>query len=149
MSLNFNIKIPFRYDRNGIFELLLERCDKSENSVDCEENAHDDYHNIKRVSERKHKTNYNGKNGEYQIKRIRSLFLECVDKSNDTLDGDKYSKNEKHYLRSRPAKNEYRDTDDKADSSACVILLYQVKYMNYLKIWIKKQILILQSIKQL
>ena len=107
--------------------LLFECANESDNAVDSKKDTYDEDHNVESVTEREQETNNNCKYGEHEIKRILVLILKRVDKSNYTLNCDKNTENEKHDLSCEPTENEYCNTDDKADSTAGVVLLDEVK----------------------
>ena len=113
------------------FILLFKCANEADNAVDSKKDTYDEDHDVKSVTEREQKTNNNCKYGEYEVERTLLGLLERIDKSDYTLDSDKDTENEKYDLNCKPAENKDRQTDYKADSAACVVLLYKIKNTGY------------------
>ena len=111
-----------------IIRLLFLDCgNKAENTVDYEECAADDKQDIKSVSECKRKTDKDRKDRKYNCENGFLLASESVDESDNALDREKDSENEKNDIGYKPTEYQNNGTDYDADSAATPVFLYKIK----------------------
>ena len=105
--------------------LLLDAREKSKDSVNDEKCANDDNKDAERVSKGEDKSHDHSKYGENNVKNSGFFrLLDSIDKVYKSLNGNKYTENEKNYINYQVTKQYYRNTDNKADDTAGNVFLY-------------------------
>ena len=106
--------------------LFLEFCKETEGAVNNEKRACDDDKNIDGLSESNQNTKRNSKRRINYVKCV-GLALKSIEKRNNSLECDHNAENSKNNYRKNPTEYKYRNTYNKADSTAVIMLLNKLE----------------------